>query len=177
MKEFFDATHNKHMTAGLGIQGGFGKLLASTEKEERDRAVKAIGSWLRKRNDISDQELAKLWKGIFYCAISPRHLSNKHTSLLCISTVVESSRLLALGQTKSAAAARRQAGQDERFVAAPAGAQVFESVLANDDPRVAWNRQVEVGAGFGLEIDVIESSKRDLPFDSVQPGWTSTISC
>ncbi|KAI9019042.1 nucleolar protein,Nop52-domain-containing protein [Hyaloraphidium curvatum] len=47
--------------------GGFGKLLASTEKSDRDRAVRAIASWLRNRSDVSETELAKLWKGIFYC--------------------------------------------------------------------------------------------------------------
>jgi hypothetical protein len=51
---------------------GFSKLLVSTEKTERDRAIRLIAAWLVKRGDVSDQELAKLWKGIFYCEASQR---------------------------------------------------------------------------------------------------------
>lgn len=62
-----DFFFHANMAGPAGGGYGFGKLLASTEKADRDKAVRAIGAWLVKRSDVSDQDLAKLWKGIFYC--------------------------------------------------------------------------------------------------------------
>lgn len=46
-----------------------GKYLASTEKKIRDGAIKSLANFLAQsdREPLSDVEMAKLWKGIFYC--------------------------------------------------------------------------------------------------------------
>ncbi|KAG6337072.1 hypothetical protein ID866_2025 [Astraeus odoratus] len=46
-----------------------GKYLASSEKKTRDKAVKNLAAFLssNENNAMSDIEMAKLWKGIFYC--------------------------------------------------------------------------------------------------------------
>ncbi|KAJ3344320.1 hypothetical protein HDU93_000110 [Gonapodya sp. JEL0774] len=47
---------------------GFGRELASTEKRIRDKAVSKLTAWMRaKGDDVTDGELARLWKGLFYC--------------------------------------------------------------------------------------------------------------
>lgn len=47
---------------------GFVKQLASCEKKLRDRAVRLLESWLTARGmQVSDDELKKMWKGLFYC--------------------------------------------------------------------------------------------------------------
>ncbi|GLJ40563.1 hypothetical protein SUGI_0837200 [Cryptomeria japonica] len=47
---------------------GFVKQLASCEKKTRDRAVRLLESWLTaKATQVSDDELKKMWKGLFYC--------------------------------------------------------------------------------------------------------------
>ncbi|CAL9103118.1 unnamed protein product [Musa acuminata var. zebrina] len=45
------------------------KRLASCNKAARDRAVRVLSSWLCRQSDdaVSDADLAKIWKGIFYC--------------------------------------------------------------------------------------------------------------
>ncbi|WFD44173.1 hypothetical protein MPSI1_002839 [Malassezia psittaci] len=48
------------------------KYLASTEKRVRDRAIRSLAAYLQKCAQegglsLSQSELAKLWKGIFYC--------------------------------------------------------------------------------------------------------------
>ncbi|UZJ51872.1 hypothetical protein CBS101457_001192 [Exobasidium rhododendri] len=46
-----------------------GKYLVSTEKKIRDGAIKSLASFLANSDDepLSEAEMAKLWKGIFYC--------------------------------------------------------------------------------------------------------------
>jgi ribosomal RNA-processing protein 1 len=46
-----------------------GKYLASTEKKTRDGAIKSLANFLSQSDlePMSDAEMAKLWKGIFYC--------------------------------------------------------------------------------------------------------------
>lgn len=46
-----------------------GKYLASTEKKIRDGAIKSLANYLAQSDQepLSDAEMAKLWKGIFYC--------------------------------------------------------------------------------------------------------------
>ncbi|XP_008801543.2 LOW QUALITY PROTEIN: ribosomal RNA processing protein 1 homolog [Phoenix dactylifera] len=45
------------------------KRLASCNKSTRDRAVRALTSWLPQQLDaaVSDGDLLKIWKGLFYC--------------------------------------------------------------------------------------------------------------
>lgn len=45
----------------------FGKKLASADKKTRDNAVKSLSKFLSHKKNISDLELMKLWKGLFYC--------------------------------------------------------------------------------------------------------------
>lgn len=45
----------------------FGKKLASADKKTRDNAVKKLSKFLTNKKNISDLELLKLWKGLFYC--------------------------------------------------------------------------------------------------------------
>ena len=49
-------------------EGMLARHLASNSKEERNRAVKAVTLWLRKRGDkLTPKDFLKLWKGLFYC--------------------------------------------------------------------------------------------------------------
>ncbi|KAI0274978.1 hypothetical protein BC834DRAFT_24462 [Gloeopeniophorella convolvens] len=46
-----------------------GKFLASTDKKTRDKAVKNLSAFLSdaERPPLSNNDMDKLWKGIFYC--------------------------------------------------------------------------------------------------------------
>ena len=47
----------------------FGRQLAHTEKDIRDKAIIGISAWLGEQpEDMTELELNKLWKGLFYCA-------------------------------------------------------------------------------------------------------------
>eukprot|EP00325_Prymnesiales_sp_UTEX-LB-985_P026949 CAMPEP_0174726590 /NCGR_PEP_ID=MMETSP1094-20130205/48089_1 /TAXON_ID=156173 /ORGANISM="Chrysochromulina brevifilum, Strain UTEX LB 985" /LENGTH=296 /DNA_ID=CAMNT_0015928189 /DNA_START=16 /DNA_END=903 /DNA_ORIENTATION=+ len=45
----------------------FAKLLASSDKDEREKAMKALELFLRRAHDIDDLEMRKTWKALFYC--------------------------------------------------------------------------------------------------------------
>lgn len=49
-----------------------GKYLASTEKKIRDGAIKSLAKYLAQsdREPLSEADMSKLWKGIFYCECS-----------------------------------------------------------------------------------------------------------
>ncbi|KAG1331910.1 ribosomal RNA processing protein 1 [Cocos nucifera] len=49
--------------------GAIAKRLASCNKCTRDRAVRALTTWLPQQPDaaVSDGDLLKIWKGLFYC--------------------------------------------------------------------------------------------------------------
>ncbi|KAG8857720.1 hypothetical protein FRB91_010957 [Serendipita sp. 411] len=53
----------------MSVAPPLGKELASTDKKTRDDAVKGLAKFLRTTSNkpMSDLEMAKLWKGIFYC--------------------------------------------------------------------------------------------------------------
>lgn len=76
-----------------------GKYLASTEKKTRDGAIKSLANFLAQSNrePLNDEEMAKLWKGIFYCESTRCRDKYEGLSfdLFC--------RLLDVGQTTSAA--------------------------------------------------------------------------
>ncbi|KAJ3293553.1 hypothetical protein HK104_004368 [Borealophlyctis nickersoniae] len=65
----------------------FGKRLAHTEKAIRDAAVRTLTKWLVSNETITDLELRKLWKGLFYCfwmsdkPIIQQHLAEKLAGL------------------------------------------------------------------------------------------------
>ncbi|KAJ3309214.1 hypothetical protein HDU76_003686, partial [Blyttiomyces sp. JEL0837] len=70
------------------MSAGFGKRLAHTDKKVRDQAVTALIDWLKTRTQsLSDLELLKLWKGLFYAfwmSDKPRiqeHLAEKLASV------------------------------------------------------------------------------------------------
>ncbi|ORX42960.1 nucleolar [Piromyces finnis] len=66
----------------------FGKKLASTDKKTRDNAVKSLSKFLSHKKNLSDLELLKLWKGLFYCywmsdkQLIQQQLANQLGSLL-----------------------------------------------------------------------------------------------
>lgn len=45
----------------------FARALGSVDYQTREKGLQALTTWLSKRNDVSEQELRRLWKGIFYC--------------------------------------------------------------------------------------------------------------
>ncbi|KAG8816649.1 hypothetical protein FRC17_000246 [Serendipita sp. 399] len=53
----------------MSVAPPLGKELAATDKKIRDDAVKGLAKFLRTTSEkpMSDLEMAKLWKGIFYC--------------------------------------------------------------------------------------------------------------
>ncbi|KAE8727865.1 Tyrosine decarboxylase 1 [Hibiscus syriacus] len=54
--------------SGVGEGPALINLLAACDKSSRDRAVRSLlNSWLPSRSEISDEEMKKLWKGLFYC--------------------------------------------------------------------------------------------------------------
>lgn len=49
----------------------FSKYLAHTEKKIRDRGVNILSKWLQQRADISQEEMMRIWKALFYCKPLP----------------------------------------------------------------------------------------------------------
>ncbi|GAB5588838.1 hypothetical protein Unana1_03738 [Umbelopsis nana] len=45
----------------------FGKQLAANEKKTRDKAVRSLQQFLSSKAELSEKDLLKLWKGLFYC--------------------------------------------------------------------------------------------------------------
>lgn len=45
----------------------FARALGSVDNQTREKGLQALTTWLSKKQDISEQELTRLWKGIFYC--------------------------------------------------------------------------------------------------------------
>lgn len=46
----------------------FAKALANNDVKVRDRALQALSKWLAAREEVSELDLMKLWKGMF-CAM------------------------------------------------------------------------------------------------------------
>jgi len=57
------------MAAAASGTPPLGKYLASTDKKTRDKAIKGLATFLSdpSRDGLPKSEMAKLWKGIFYC--------------------------------------------------------------------------------------------------------------
>ena len=47
------------------------KRLAHNDKAVRDRAVATVSQWLASKPVVSDVDMLKLWKGMFYCTAAP----------------------------------------------------------------------------------------------------------
>ncbi|ORX44989.1 hypothetical protein BCR36DRAFT_585867 [Piromyces finnis] len=69
-------------------KNSFGKALASADKSVRDKAVKKLSKYLSNKKDLSELDLLKLWKGLFYCfwmsdkPLVQQQLSEKLASLI-----------------------------------------------------------------------------------------------
>lgn len=49
-----------------GSEGKLARALGSVDYHTRERGLQAVALWLSRRQEISELEMAKLWKGIFY---------------------------------------------------------------------------------------------------------------
>jgi ribosomal RNA-processing protein 1 len=45
----------------------FARRLAANEKRDRDQALKRLEAWMTKHKQLSERDLLKIWKGLFYC--------------------------------------------------------------------------------------------------------------
>ena len=45
-------------------------LTCRSDKATRDKAFKAVAAFLARDVELSQQDMDKLWKGLFYCALS-----------------------------------------------------------------------------------------------------------
>uniref|UniRef100_A0A7N0SVA6 Uncharacterized protein n=1 Tax=Kalanchoe fedtschenkoi TaxID=63787 RepID=A0A7N0SVA6_KALFE len=43
------------------------KALASCNKPARDRALRHLHKWLPRQAQVADDDMKKIWKGLFYC--------------------------------------------------------------------------------------------------------------
>ena len=55
------------MSAIAGPVPKFGQALGSSDKEVREKAVKALERYLKSAHSIEELELRKIWKALFYC--------------------------------------------------------------------------------------------------------------
>ncbi|XP_043719847.1 ribosomal RNA processing protein 1 homolog isoform X2 [Telopea speciosissima] len=50
------------------LTGSFiAKQLASCDKKTRDRALQTLKTWLPSQHQVPEEEMKKIWKGLFYC--------------------------------------------------------------------------------------------------------------
>lgn len=55
------------MAVGPGTNPGFARKLASSDKGTREKAVVLFVHWLSSQAELEEDELRKIWKGLFYC--------------------------------------------------------------------------------------------------------------
>lgn len=58
---------NGTATKGSGSALQFGRQLAGVDKKDRDKGVKVLSRWLQKRSSLTELEMLKIWKGLWYC--------------------------------------------------------------------------------------------------------------
>jgi len=55
----------------VAVEVQFAQKLAANEKSDRDKAIKKLNKWLKTRstssNPFQEEELLRIWKGLFYC--------------------------------------------------------------------------------------------------------------
>ncbi|OVA00902.1 Nucleolar [Macleaya cordata] len=51
----------------LAAGSSLAKHLASCNKSTRDKAIKLLKTWLPSQTTVPDEEMKKIWKGLFYC--------------------------------------------------------------------------------------------------------------
>ncbi|XP_010927061.1 uncharacterized protein [Elaeis guineensis] len=71
--------------------GTIAKRLASCNKSIRDRAVRALTTWLPQQPDatVSDGDLVKIWKGLFYCVWHSDKLPVQVDLINCLASLLE----------------------------------------------------------------------------------------
>jgi ribosomal RNA-processing protein 1 len=47
--------------------GNFSRALGSTDFHTRERGLQALTLWLSRRAEVSEHDLLRLWKALFYC--------------------------------------------------------------------------------------------------------------
>ncbi|CAM6097151.1 unnamed protein product [Calypogeia fissa] len=55
------------MAVAAGANPGIARKLASSDKGTREKAVALLEHWLTCQQEIPEEELKKIWKGLFYC--------------------------------------------------------------------------------------------------------------
>ncbi|KAK9825507.1 hypothetical protein WJX74_002347 [Apatococcus lobatus] len=45
----------------------FARALGSVDAQTRNQGLTALAAWLSRRESVSEQEMTKIWKGLFYC--------------------------------------------------------------------------------------------------------------
>lgn len=104
------------------------------DKKTRDKAVKALTTFLSESTDeIPTSDMAKLWKGIFYCA----HATPARFSDWCSQPVA---RLLDVGQAVGATGTGHRPRRDRTYHPNTAGVAGFsQGLLGGDRPRMERN--------------------------------------
>lgn len=54
-------------TAGENGNTAFARALGSTDYMTREKGVQALTRWLQLRADIPENDMLKLWKGLYFC--------------------------------------------------------------------------------------------------------------
>jgi ribosomal RNA-processing protein 1 len=52
---------------GNDSQSKFARALASTDYQTREKGLQALTLWMVHRPEISEKEMLRIWKGLFYC--------------------------------------------------------------------------------------------------------------
>ena len=45
----------------------FARALGSVDAQTRNQGLTALAAWLSRRESVSEPEMSKIWKGLFYC--------------------------------------------------------------------------------------------------------------
>ncbi|CAI7777753.1 unnamed protein product [Closterium sp. NIES-53] len=51
----------------VSVKSKFMRRLAASDEETRDQAFEVLSRWLIARKEIAEEDLLKIWKGLFYC--------------------------------------------------------------------------------------------------------------
>ena len=62
--------HLERPTLEQGLDGGNNKLaraLGSVDNPTREKGLEALARWLSRQGGASEEDVLKIWKGVFYC--------------------------------------------------------------------------------------------------------------
>lgn len=62
--------HLERPTLEQGLDGGDNKLaraLGSVDNPTREKGLEALARWLSRQGGASEEDVLKIWKGVFYC--------------------------------------------------------------------------------------------------------------